>query len=291
VYVGDLSFIEISVRTALNTYFAFMFGGMLRRLACRVRPYELRPGEAEAALETGLAILTKAFESGRDRREAARDVVDLFASIEIGPRARPKVAIFGDLYVRDNEVMNQDLVRFIERHGGEVITTPYSEYVKIVAEAHFERWFREGKLLKLVLNRSLLATAKLLERQCLDQFGRVLDPVSLARPGRSPRELLAPFGVTTRHGGESLDNLLKIFHILESDPDVSLFVQANPAFCCPSLVTEAMAGRIQERTGVPIVTVTYDGTAANRNEAIVPYLELGARVRVPVGGRESLARR
>jgi hypothetical protein len=178
--------------------------------------------------------------------------------------------------VRDNEVMNQDLVRFIERHGGEVITTPYSEYVKIVAKAHFQRWFREGKLLSVVLNRSLLATVKWLERELLGEFARVLDPVSFARPGRSPRELLTPFAVTNRHTGESLDNLLKVFHILESDPDVSLFVQANPAFCCPSLVTEAMAGRIQQRTGVPIVTVCYDGTAVPHNEAIVPYLAFAA---------------
>ena len=61
--------------------------------------------------------------------------------------------------------------------------------------------------------------------------------------------------------------------------DVSLFVQANPAFCCPSLVTEAMADRIREMTGVPVVTVTYDGTAAPANDAIVPYLKLASRRR------------
>jgi predicted nucleotide-binding protein (sugar kinase/HSP70/actin superfamily) len=276
VYVGNLSFLRVSLRAAINTYFAFLCGGMLRRLACRVRPYEITPGAADSAVEDGRAIFREAFENGRDRRDAAREVVDRFAAIETGPRDRPKVAIFGDLYVRDNDVMNQGLVRLIERHGGEVVTTPHSEYVKIVAEAHFQRWFREGKLLTVVVNRSLLALVKGLERQLLDEFARVLEPVSFARPGRPPRELLAPFAVTSRHSGESLDNLLKVFHILESDPDVSLFIQANPAFCCPSLVTEAMADRIRAHTGVPIVTVTYDGTATRHNEAIVPHLVLGA---------------
>jgi len=277
VYLGNLACTDISVRAALNTYFAYMFGGMLRRMACRVRPYELHPGEADAAMEAGLEIFEAAFERGTHREEALREVVDLFARIETGVRDRPKVAIFGDLYVRDNDVMSQDLIRFIERHGGEVITTPYSEYVKIVAPAYFQRWFREIRLLTMVTNGSLLLTAKTLERQYLDEFGRVLGPAPVARPEKSPREILVEFGITDRHGGESMDNILKIFHIIETDPDVSLFVQANPAFCCPSLVTEAMADRIRERTGIPVVTVTYDGTAAPQNNPIIPYLTYASR--------------
>ena len=37
--------------------------------------------------------------------------------------------------------------------------------------------------------------------------------------------------------------------------------------------TEAMAGRIERKTGVPIVSITYDGTGGNKNDAIVPYLK------------------
>ncbi|MEW6668794.1 MAG: acyl-CoA dehydratase activase [Thermodesulfobacteriota bacterium] len=72
--------------------------------------------------------------------------------------------------------------------------------------------------------------------------------------------------------GQSMDNLLKVFYIKRHYPDVSLFVQTSPAFCCPSLVTEAMARKIEERTGVPVVSITYDGTSGNKNDAVVPYL-------------------
>ena len=51
-----------------------------------------------------------------------------------------------------------------------------------------------------------------------------------------------------------------------------LFVQTNPAFCCPALVTEAMTRRIKQVTGVPVVTVTYDGTSESKNDIILPYL-------------------
>lgn len=74
-----------------------------------------------------------------------------------------------------------------------------------------------------------------------------------------------------------MDNLLKIFYLLQHYPDVALFVQASPAFCCPSLVTEAMAGEIEKKTGVPVVSVTYDGTGGNKNGVILPYLEYPRR--------------
>lgn len=62
-------------------------------------------------------------------------------------------------------------------------------------------------------------------------------------------------------------------HIKKYHPDVALFVQASPAFCCPSLVTEAMTRKIEAVTGVPVVSITYDGTGGVRNDAVIPYLK------------------
>jgi hypothetical protein len=87
-----------------------------------------------------------------------------------------------------------------------------------------------------------------------------------------PEAILARYGVRIEHTGESMDNLLKVHYIKKHHPDVTLFVQASPAFCCPSLVTEAMARRIEAVTGVPVVPITYDGTGGNKNDGIIPYL-------------------
>ncbi|MBN1686634.1 MAG: hypothetical protein JW852_08265, partial [Spirochaetales bacterium] len=70
--------------------------------------------------------------------------------------------------------------------------------------------------------------------------------------------------------------LLKIMHILKAHPDVALFVQTNPAFCCPSLVTEAMSADIERITGVPVVSVTYDGTETFKNSAVIPYIHFAS---------------
>jgi hypothetical protein len=59
-------------------------------------------------------------------------------------------------------------------------------------------------------------------------------------------------------------------------PDVVLFVQTSPAFCCSSLITEAMAKEIEKKTGTPVVFIMYDGTGGNKNDIIVSYLRYAA---------------
>jgi len=54
---------------------------------------------------------------------------------------------------------------------------------------------------------------------------------------------------------------------------VALFVQTNPAFCCPSLITEAMKEQIKKQTGIPVVTLTHEGTSELRNDVIAPYIK------------------
>ncbi len=288
VYVGDFSFAHVGWSTALDVWFANMFGGYLRRLACRVRPYEVNRGDTDAAEQAGLAIFERTFLGEIDKLVAARQVTDLFARIPTRRvERRPKVAIFGDMYVRDNAVMNQGLVRFIEEHGGEVVTTPYSEYLKLVGPAYLNRWLREGQVRSVLVNRSLFAIVKVLEKKYAAEFERVIGPIAPVKPPPDAESLLARYGVTTRHTGESFDNLLKVHHLLEAHPDIALFVQANPAFCCAAAVSEAMAGRIEEVTGVPIVNLTYDGSPSAKNDALVPYLAYPRRRSAAAREREA----
>jgi hypothetical protein len=70
---------------------------------------------------------------------------------------------------------------------------------------------------------------------------------------------------------------IKIYYLKKYHPDIALFVQTSPAFSCPSLITEAMASRIEKVTHTPIVAITYDGTGGNKNEVIIPYLAFPRR--------------
>ena len=121
------------------------------------------------------------------------------------------------------------------------------------------------------VNRILLNVVKFMDDKYYKSFNRHLGPQPVIK-SKALEKHLKPFNIDPQHGGESYDNILKIFYLKENYPELSLFVQTNPSYCCPALVTEAMTRRIKELTNVPIVTLTYDGTSDQMNEVIVPYI-------------------
>jgi len=271
VYAGALSFVDISVKLPLNTYFAYMFGGLIRKIGCRIRPYEREKGNTDKILNKAVGILADAFLGNRSKEDALAEVVAHFEGIATSGGRRPKVAIFGDLYVRDNEVMNQNLISFIEANGGEAVTTPYTDYIKMVAGQYLRKWFIEGDYLSVLSSKAMMALLTRKEEIYYRYFQKILnEPVAVY--DESPAKILSAYNLRVENTGESMDNILKIHYIKKHHPDIALFVQTSPAFCCPSLVTEAMASQIEEHTQTPMVSITYDGTGGNKNESIIPYL-------------------
>jgi predicted CoA-substrate-specific enzyme activase len=277
IYLGSLSFAEISMRLPVPTYLAFMLGGLIRNIGCKLRPFETEVGAVDRAIESAVQGLESAFSGYGDREDAVRMAAAIIAAVPTNAGgasrgSRPKVAVFGDLYSRDNDTLNQGLIHFIEAHGGEVVTWPYSSYAKMVAWPYMRKWFLEGEYVDALTTGATMAAVTLMEgryRHPLEPLLNEPEPVF----NDPPEHILRRFGLRKEHTGESMDNLLKVHYTLKYHPDVSLFVQASPAFCCPALITEAMALRIERVTGVPMISITYDGIGGSKNEVVVPYLK------------------
>ncbi|THB66228.1 MAG: CoA activase, partial [Spirochaetaceae bacterium] len=273
LYVGEVTFKDISPLAPIHAYFAFLFAGILRRLGCRIRPYEYNPGQTDEVIAECLGLFQQVFENpGVDRLEVVKTVLAKFEAIPYDREARrPKIALFGDFYVRDNDVFNQDIIHTIEAHGGEVITTPYSDFAMMTAENYFARWLKEGQYVRLAAFKLLKAAMNYLEKAYQSEFERVLQQ-SAHSYDDDASDILARYNLRVDHSGETADNVLKTWYIKKHYPDVALFVQLNPGFCCAGLVTEAIASRIEEVTGVPVVSLTYDAIGGSKNDTIIPYI-------------------
>lgn len=276
VYVGSMSLSDLSMQASIEAYFAHMFGGMLRRIGCRIRPYEKQKGLTDRVMAQSVTILYNTLLGGRSKDDDLARVIGLFKKIETLPGKRPKVAVFGDLYARDNDVFNQGLIHCIEEYGGEVITTPFNEFAKLIASPYMRRWFLEGEFMDVIFTKTLIALVNQLEKSYYRLFNEILNEPA-PDSDIDYKKIYEHFDVTVQHYGESTDNLLKIASLMRHHPDLSLFVQTNPAFCCAGLVTEAMASRIEEYTGVPVVTLNYDGTGKNINSKVSPYIRFPRR--------------
>jgi predicted nucleotide-binding protein (sugar kinase/HSP70/actin superfamily) len=272
VYRGDVSFYDFSLSTAIDAYLAYMFGGYIRKIACQIRPYEKQQGITDEKIRNAMQLLYETFRYGMPKDLALEQIIRDFESIETERKEKSKVAIFGDLYVRDNDLMNQDLIKTVEANGGEVITTPYSEFIKIVINTTTKRFFMRGRYSEYVKLKFLKSLIPLVE----NKYKKYLFGYNGEAKGLTSKEIddwLQQFGMNIMHRGESVENLLKIYALMKQHPDLDLFIQTNPSYCCPSLVTEAMASKIEELTGVPVVTIEYDGTTGSKNDKVIPYLK------------------
>lgn len=281
VYSGLLTHLEISLSACYYAYFAYLLGGLIRMTGYRIRPYEINKGDTDRVLNKTGGILEGAFLGKKAMDKAVAEIICLFDAIPRTDGKRPKVALFGDFYICDNDIMNQNLSHTIEESGGEVITTPYTDQVKMSLDNVIRRTVDRGEYMTAAQQRLISSCLKLFEDKYYRYFEKYLGLPKIINP-KKLEKYLARFNINPYHSGESYENILKIFYFMENYPDISLFVQANPAFCCPSLVTEAMTSEITSITGVPVVTITYDGTNDYKNDVIIPYLQKPASMPAPL---------
>jgi predicted CoA-substrate-specific enzyme activase len=272
VYIGLLTHLEISLGACYYAYFAYLLGGLIRMTSCKIRPYEINKGETDRVLRESTGILEEAFLGRKKMDRAVSEVVCKFDRIERKQGNRPKVALFGDFYVCDNDIMNQELNQTIEEAGGEVITAPYTDLVRMSLDNVLRRTIYRGEYITAAQQRLISSCLKLFEEKYYRYFSKYLGPGKVINSKKLEKHL-AKFNINPFHSGESYENILKIFYFLDNYTDIALFVQVNPAFCCPSLVTEAMTGEIRQLTGIPVVTLTYDGTNDYKNDVLIPYLQ------------------
>ena len=181
------------------------------------------------------------------------------------------MAIIGDLYVRDNDVFNQQLIRELEKHGAEVVTTPLTFVLRMLAGRHTHYLREEGRYLALIRDKLMLDILEKFEKRFFLIASEILQEEFPVFNG-SIYDYLKKYKILGFHGGETAQNILKAFHLKEHYPDLAMIVHVNPIFCCPGLVSEAVFQKVEKDIGVPIVSIIYDGTSTKKNDLLVPYL-------------------
>ena len=107
----------------LRAMMAVVYGDALQRLVCRVRPYELEPGAADAMVERWTERCRKALRhpGWLAYRRNLRDMVNDFASIPVVEEERLKVGLVGEILVKYHPMANNDAIRLVEAEGGEAV--------------------------------------------------------------------------------------------------------------------------------------------------------------------------
>lgn len=265
-------------------FWALVAGDLLRKMLNRFRPYETLPGAADRAYEESLADAEETIRNpsvqGRAKFKAVAKSLNrarerfLAIPADLG-QDRLLVGVVGEIFCRLSTFSNEDTVRRIEAHGGEVWLADIVEWIYYVNRWEMEemRYFGRAALGRMA---KAWATDKIQhadEHALSAIFARELagreEPHSVtelldnARPWIDPRaalgEMVLTIGKTVYYDKKGVDAV----------------VDLSPFSCMNAIVSEAIYPKLSRSLGgLPIKTFYFDGTSSNLDEEVELFMEL-----------------
>jgi len=233
---------------------------LLLKVLYKIRPYELRPGQADEVYEGNRRRVEKAIEAGADMPALVRCMDKCAWDFKQVPvdRSEPKplVAVVGEIYVRSHVFSNDNIVRQLEKLGAEVFLAGFDEwlYYTNLTRKLMARRERNAKLFLQNVIRDLVQhkTENKLARP-LERFfgpvaeGDIAEVIDYANPY-----------IHESFEGEaviSVGKMIEMFH-----HGAAGAVNVMPFTCMPSTIVSAVTRRLaMDLGGMPIINISYDG--------------------------------
>ena len=229
---------------------------MLQKALWECRPYEKQPGQTDRMYHAALDRVTEAVERRADLLPVLRDVYEEFSAVEITERTRPVIGVVGEIYIRSNRFSNEDIVRQIEKLGGEAWVSPISEwllYLNETAKVSAKRSRSWKALLKAYLTSRVQRRD---EQRFLSGFNGNLR--SLHEPSIEDTLFAAQPYIDPSFEGEAVLSIGKAIDFINKG--VSGIVNVMPFTCMPGTIATAVLKRLREDYGnIPVLTIAYEG--------------------------------
>lgn len=276
---------------AMVTWDGFVAHDLLQKMLHHTRPYEINPGESDAVYERYLQMICDMMPEHKERSEDGfGKLKSLFGTSHLGPiqdvlhlaqrdfwqvqrrdEKRPLVGIVGEFYVRIHDGANQDIVRKIERCGGEAWLAPATEFFiyanligKILAG---ERWKDTGdkKNLKELIARWV--NHKLASRDEHALYHATL-PFLEEFDDIGPEEVIREGSKYVHYtfGGEAICSMGKSEDFAKRG--LAGIVSVIPFNCMPGNTVTALSQALRKRHGnLPFLNLDYDGFIDSSRDA------------------------
>ncbi len=262
---------------------ALVAAEVLQKLLLQHRPYERRPGAADAAFEECLDDVCGAIEHGstspapqlRALREALVRCRLRFAGLDtVTDPSRPLIGIVGEIFCRLNTFSNEDTVRRLEQAGAEVWQSGITEWLWYTVAEQFRK-LRLGRRTVSMEGASTWVRSHVQhhdERVLLEPFAETFrgyeepevgEVVDAARPylpvDGALGEMVLSVGRAIRLAARGVDGIIDI----------------SPFTCMNGIVCEAVYPTVSRTlNGLPIRSLHFDGTAQDLEGDLGVYLDL-----------------
>jgi predicted nucleotide-binding protein (sugar kinase/HSP70/actin superfamily) len=241
---------------------------VLLKAVCKVRPYEINPGETDRVMAEEEARLIGVIEAGGDIFQAVRGSIDRIASVPVSGPPKPLVGVVGEIYVRCNTFANEDVIGAIERFGGEAWLAPMSEWILYTAATQslafwdrsrnfIKKWLADLKNLYLYNqeHKAYAAAGPFLADRLEPDIYDVLEEGRKLVPLNFEGEAILTAGRAVKFAHQGC----------------AMVVNCAPFGCMPGTLTTALFRKLAPELGIPIVSMFYDGHG-NQNQRLEVFL-------------------
>jgi predicted nucleotide-binding protein (sugar kinase/HSP70/actin superfamily) len=251
---------------------AAVAGDLVEKLLLMIRPYEVKPGEADQAYQRSITTLSEILEHaplspGRQLRALCDGLSacrNRFRAIDVQRRdGRPLIGIVGEIFCRLNAFSNQNLIRRLEAYGAEAWLAGFGEWVWY-ANAEEQRVLKlQGRGLSWNAWRARLRNhfQRRDEEALREPFAADFAP----RPEPEIAEVLhaaRPYLPAEGAVGEMVLNVGNVPCFARRGVDG--VIDISPFTCMNGVVSEAIYPRVsKDLGGLPIRSLYFDGSTAD----------------------------
>lgn len=270
---GENAYSGLPLRLRMVFFDTIIINDILRKIVLITRPYEVNKGETDEVYEDVLLKLSDALKEKRDYIEIFKSAVKRFKNIKTEKVKKPKIGIVGEIYVRNNAFLNDQLIKTLELLGAEASISSFSEWF-------FYTLFSERmkKRLKLDRDTGVFDNLRLFiknkyynwREHYLYKFAKAFFPIF--EPGIEDVMEKGSQYLPMEFQGEAILTVGRAIIFFEQE-GVDAIVNASPTFCMPGTLSSYLLKALEKRYKKPAINLFYDKTG-KPNMELIPYLEL-----------------
>jgi predicted nucleotide-binding protein (sugar kinase/HSP70/actin superfamily) len=245
---------------------------LLKKMLHHVRPYEVNPGETHHAFSRFEAKVLEALRCGESLEPVIVGMTHAFSGIPVDRTRKKKlVGIVGEIFVRQEEFINEHLIEKIENYGGEAWLMPLADF------------FTEGTYRDLIDARNtqpwniLLLTKRWLTLRSLlhleHRLSKLAEPLLANRKEVSVQRVFKE-GSRYMSPNLPLEDLPSLGRavLFAKKKQVDLIINVKRFSCMPGNIVESISQRVQRDFRVPVLNIAYDGSG-HANKPVGTVLE------------------
>lgn len=256
---------------------AICYGDLLMWAGNQCRPYEIHPGQTDRVIEHWVRQLVESNIGVLDFTSRARRILKDFESIPRRHEDRIRVGIVGEIYIKYAPLGNNELEKFLQSEGAEVVVPGLLDFIIFMCDHHivdtqiyhvrYKKYLGSAALKKFLLSMQ-------------NKMIQVFSETSMRPPAafEETKKMAAAYVSPANKMGEGWLLTAEMVELVHSG--VENVVCAQPFGCLPNhIVGKGMIRKIRETNpNANIVSIDYDpgSTRVNQENRIKLMLSTAA---------------